>query len=116
MSWKLTSRSDVEETIHPRGAISADDISFLKKAVLAGGGIALLPSFLVPREEQSGKLARVLADWRLAGSVLHVVYPSARYVPLRVVAFRDYLVRELAKISTRCEEAIALRQPNRNSS
>lgn len=104
MPWRLTSRSGAEETALPRGAISADDISFLKKAVLAGGGIALLPSFFVPREERSGKLVRVLDDWRLAGSVLHVVYPSVRYVPVRVIAFRDYLLRELGKLSLHCDD------------
>jgi len=105
MAWALSSTSGVERTIEPRGAISADDISFIKKAVLAGGGIALLPTFVVPREEEAGKLVRMLPDWRLAGSALHVVYPSARYVPQRVVAFRDYLIQELAKISSRCEAA-----------
>ncbi len=110
MPWKLTSSTGEERTIQPRGAISADDISFLKKAVLAGGGIALLPLFLVPREEHSGKLVRVLPDWRLTGSMLHVVYPSARYVPQRVVAFRDYLLRELGKISARCEAVEAPRR------
>jgi len=109
MAWKLTSTTGEEHTVPVRGSISADDISFLKKAVLAGGGIALLPLFLVPREEQSGKLVRVLPDWRFTGSMLHVVYPSARYVPQRVVAFRDYLVRELGKIGSRCEQAERMR-------
>jgi len=109
MPWKLTSTTGAEHTVAVRASISADDISFLKKAVLAGGGIALLPLFLVPREEQSGKLVRVLPDWRFTGSMLHVVYPSARYVPQRVVAFRDYLVRELGKIGSRCEQAERMR-------
>ncbi|MBX3210215.1 MAG: LysR family transcriptional regulator [Labilithrix sp.] len=103
MKWKLTSSAGVEESFEPRGGIAADDISFLKKAALAGGGIALLPSFLVAREEEAGKLVRVLPDWRSAGDGLHVVYPSARYVPQRVVAFRDYLVQELGKLTSRCE-------------
>ena len=110
MPWKLTSSTGEEQTVQPQGPISADDISILKKAVLAGGGIALLPLFLVPREEHSGKLVRVLPDWRLTGSMLHVVYPSARYVPQRVVAFRDYLLRELGKISARCEAVEAPRR------
>jgi DNA-binding transcriptional LysR family regulator len=114
MPWKLTSSSGVEEVVDPHGAISADDISFMKKAVLAGGGIALLPSFLVPREEQAGRLVRLLSEWRLTGSSLHVVYPSARYVPQRVVAFRDHLIRELGKISSRCDEASALERAKRN--
>jgi DNA-binding transcriptional LysR family regulator len=103
VAWKLTSSSGEEQLVEPHGSIAADDISFLKKAVLAGGGIALLPQFVGAREELSGKLVRVLPDWRLAGSALHVVYPSARYVPQRVVVFRDYLVQELGKIARRCE-------------
>ncbi len=104
LPWTLTSTSGEEAKVEPHGGVSADDISFLKKAALAGAGIALLPDFLVGREERAGKLVRVLPDWRFASSVLHVVYPSARYVPQRVVAFRDYLIKELGKISARCEQ------------
>lgn len=107
LKWNLRSEKGEERVIDPRGAISADDISFMKKAVLAAGGIALLPLFLCAREEQSGKLVRVLPSWRLGGSDLHVVYPSARYVPQRVVAFRDYLVKGLNELSTRCAETEA---------
>ncbi len=108
MAWKLTSAStDEEQIVHPSGSIAADDISFLKKAVLAGGGIALLPLYLVAREERAGKLVRILPEWRFTGSRLHVVYPSARYVPQRVVTFRDYLLRELVKICAACEAAEA---------
>ncbi|HVJ90845.1 MAG TPA: LysR family transcriptional regulator [Labilithrix sp.] len=114
MQWKLTSTSGAEQLVEPRGAISADDISFLKKAVLAGGGIALLPSFFVLREERANKLVRVLPDWRLSGATLHVVYPSARYVPQRVIAFRDYLVRELGKIASRCDEESAAEKGRRS--
>lgn len=103
LSWNLTSESGEEVSVEPRGAISADDISFIKKAVLAGGGIALLPTFIGAREEHSGKLVRVLPGWRLEGSTLSVVYPSARYVPQRVVVFRDYLVSSLTKLVRRCD-------------
>jgi DNA-binding transcriptional LysR family regulator len=109
LGWRLVSESGEEHVVEPRGAISADDISFMKKAVLAAGGIALLPQFVCAREERSGKLVRVLTSFRLAtaGSMLHVVYPSARYVPQRVILLRDYLVKELTKISTRCTKEAA---------
>lgn len=103
MPWKLTGPEGEERTVEPHGGISSDDISFMKKSVLAAGGVALLPLFLCAREEQSGKLVRILPQWRLGGSDLHVVYPSARYVPQRVVAFRDFLVRELTALSSRCQ-------------
>lgn len=104
LKWPLRSAKGDERTLEPRGAISSDDISFMKKAVLAGGGIALLPLFLCAREERSGKLVRVLPSWRLGGSELHVVYPSARYVPQRVIALRDHLVAGLNELAKRCTE------------
>jgi DNA-binding transcriptional LysR family regulator len=103
MPWALTSTSGQQATVEPRGAIAADDISFIKKVVLAGGGIALMPSFFCAREVHSGKLVRVLPDWQIGGSMLHVVYPSARYVPHRVIALRDYLVEQLNAIATSCK-------------
>lgn len=107
MPWTLTSASGLEERHDPRGAIAADDISFLKRAVLAGGGVALLPTFLAAREEQAGKLIRVLPGHKHAGSALHVVYPSAHYVPQRVIVFREHLLRGLADVTSRCAESDA---------
>lgn len=101
--WRLTSPSGEVGLLKPRGAIVADDISFIKKAALAGGGVALLPQFLTARDQLARRLVRVLPEWRLSTSSLHVVYPSARYVPQRMSVFRAYLVRELGRMATRCE-------------
>ena len=102
VAWTLTGPGGKEHLLLPQGKIYSDDISFLKKAVLAGGGVSLLPEFVCGREEQGGKLVRLMPEWRLSGSGLNVVYPSARYVPQRVIVFRDFLVRELSKITQRC--------------
>jgi DNA-binding transcriptional LysR family regulator len=107
LAWHLTSTSGEEKHVDPTGAIAADDMSFVKKAVLAGGGIALMPTFYCAREIISGKLVRVLPDWRFNSSMLNVVYPSGRYVPHRVIVLRDYLVKELGKISRACPRAKA---------
>ncbi len=101
LEWRLRSNAGDHASVEPRASISADDISFLKKSALAGAGIALLPSFIVQREVAAGKLERVLPEWSHAASMLHVVYPSARYVPRRIVLFRDYLATELVKLSRR---------------
>jgi hypothetical protein len=39
-----------------------------------------------------------------------VVYPSARFVPQRVIVFRDILVNELKKMTSRCEERAPARR------
>ena len=103
INWRLTSTAGEETEIEPRGAVTADDLSFIKKAVLAGGGIALLPLFFCVRELRAGKLVRILPEWELVGSHLHVVYPSARYVPHRVIALRDHIVKQFSRIAKTCE-------------
>lgn len=82
------------------GPVSCDDLSFAKRAVLAHAGIGLLPRFLCAREEGVGKLVRVLPEWTVGGAVLHVVYPTVRFVPQRVVVFREHVLAELGKLTT----------------
>ena len=66
-------------------------------------GSAILPTFLCARAELTGKLVRVLPEWSLSGAVLHVAYPSTRFVPQRVVVLREYLLADLGKIGEQCE-------------
>jgi hypothetical protein len=46
---------------------------------------------------------RVLPEYAAPGGVLHIVYPSARYVPQRVALLRDFLVEGILERSTTCD-------------
>jgi DNA-binding transcriptional LysR family regulator len=67
----------------------------LRRAVAAGIGLGLLPvaDFLGTMQD----LVRVLPAYGVRGGVVHVVWPSSRYLPARVAAFREFLVEELTK-------------------
>ncbi len=106
-TWELTNRAGRVESVSVTGRVGADDLSFVRKAALAGAGIGLIPQFLCAREWASGKLIRVLPDWSLAGSELSIVYASARFLPQRVAVVRDYLVKELGAVFRRCESLVA---------
>ena len=69
--------------------------SFLRRAVLDGAGIALLPWFLVATSVDAGDLVRVLPKYRRAGVPGHLVYPSARLLPRRVSLLIEHLLDEL---------------------
>ena len=97
-TWKLVGPGG-EESVDVTGPVSADELSFVRRAVLAGVGVGLLPTFLCRLDAERGKLVRVLADHVVPGGPMHLVYPSARYVPHRVVVFRDYLVKQLARVT-----------------
>jgi DNA-binding transcriptional LysR family regulator len=90
-TWALR-RAEGEEPVLVRGRIGADDFTFVRSVVLAGGGIGMLPDINSAADEASGRLVRVLPEFHAPGASLYVVYPSARNVPLRVTAFRDFVV------------------------
>jgi DNA-binding transcriptional LysR family regulator len=95
-AWNLHG-PDGEETVEVTGPVNADDFSFLQRIVLAGVGIGLLPSFLCSDDRARGKLTRVLPQHTGRGGSFHLVYPSARYLPARAVAFRDFVLAALGE-------------------
>jgi DNA-binding transcriptional LysR family regulator len=106
-TWKLQG-PDGEESVEVSGSLSADDLSFVASCVVAGAGIGLLPMPLAREAVQKGALRMVLKDYRIEGAGVHVVLPSAAFVPARVALLRDFLVtnltKELAAIQSECSE------------
>lgn len=85
-----------EEHVEVRGPLGADDLSFVRRALLGGIGVGILPSFTCARDVERGRLVRLLPSYRAFDAPIHLVYPSARYVPRRVAAFRDFLITSLS--------------------
>jgi DNA-binding transcriptional LysR family regulator len=83
---------DGAEHVVVNGPVVTDDLGFVHEAVRLGLGIGLLP---VSGCTAHFGLVRVLPQYAKVGLVCSVVYPSSRYVPLRVALFRDALVQEL---------------------
>jgi DNA-binding transcriptional LysR family regulator len=67
-----------------RPAISIDATPAVHAAVLAGGGLSVLPDFLVAADLAAGRLIHVLPQWTLPEGGIHVVFPAARFRPTRV--------------------------------
>lgn len=97
-SWTLTGPRG-PQTVDVAAVVSVDDFMFLAEAIAAGLGIGPLPLFIA---HDRGGLERVLPELSIPGGQLHVVMPSASYVPARVAAVRDFLVERLAKTLTSC--------------
>jgi DNA-binding transcriptional LysR family regulator len=94
-----TTSGDTErQSAEVRGAISGDDFSFVLQAVLAGAGIGQVPLNLGLPALRAGLAVRVLAEHRFGDGELHVVLPSAHWVPARVALFRDLLVERLSAV------------------
>jgi DNA-binding transcriptional LysR family regulator len=70
-------------------AINAD---VLLTTAIAGGGVILMPTFIVGDELRAGRLVRLLPDYPLPEQGLHALYPPGRHLSAKVRSFVDFLV------------------------
>jgi DNA-binding transcriptional LysR family regulator len=90
----LTLRGDrpEERTVRLRAAVSSNDFGFVRSCVLAGAGIAAIPTLLVTADVASGALLRVLPAWSTGPAPLYLLHPGARLLPAKTRAFRDFVL------------------------
>ncbi len=92
--WTLVHGDASYEVGRPARFIS-NNVSAVRDAVLAGGGIAPLADFVVASEIAAGKLVRVLPAWRGPAIDVHAVYPARQNLPPRLSLFLDHLSKAL---------------------
>lgn len=93
-SWKMTGpRGSIQAPLP--GKILVNHLEMVKKMALLDQGIAYLPSWFVFEEIKSGKLMRILPEWRSSLTPLHFVYPAQRFVTPKLSAFMDFAIKEL---------------------
>lgn len=96
--WKLARDGTPPEEIAVAAKFAGNTIQAVRKAALAGLGIALLPQRLVAGDLRHGRLMPVLSDYRAPGASINIVYPSRRHLPPAVAAFMDWAAERLASI------------------
>jgi DNA-binding transcriptional LysR family regulator len=94
-TWRLTGPEGVEE-VQIAGRFSGNTAQALRKATVAGLGIALLPSTMTKLDLQAGVLVPVLPQYQRKGQGLNVLYPSRRHLPLAVSAFIGLVMGKLS--------------------
>lgn len=97
-TWRLAGPGGADAEVQVAGRFSGNTAQALRKATLAGLGIALLPSTMTRRELRAGLLVPVLPQYHRAGHGVHVVYPSRRHLPLAVSAFIDLVLDRLGAV------------------
>jgi DNA-binding transcriptional LysR family regulator len=95
--WRLTGPHGEERSISVTGRVAGNDFAFLRAALRAGAGIGTLPAFPTVNDHLSEGLVRVLPGWSRTAANLYFVYPAARHVPRRVIAFRDFVLESFGR-------------------
>lgn len=97
-TWRLAGPGGVEEEVQVAGRFSGNTAQALRKATLAGLGIALLPPAMARLDVQAGRLVPVLPQYQRTGHGLSVLYPSRRQLPLAVSAFIGLVMDKLSEV------------------
>lgn len=80
--------------------IMADDMETVKHFINLGSGIGILPDFLCLEEEKTGKLVRILSEWRWNKVQINFVYPNQKYVPPKIKSFIEWSIVYLKNQNT----------------
>lgn len=89
--WEL-SQNGRTERVAVSGHFSANEATTLLRAALAGGGIALQPTYLANPHIASGELQALLPGWELPVMAINALYTSRRHQSPAVRALLDFLV------------------------
>lgn len=89
-TWILHGPDGIE-SIKVSGPVCADNGDILKEAAVAGLGVTLLPTFIVGAEIKAGSLQHILSDYYPPEISVYAVFPSHRYLSVKVRTFVDFL-------------------------
>ena len=73
--------------VHVAGPISSRDFNSVSAFVYQGHGIGFLPSTYCDEAVADGRLVRLLPKWASPPIPVFAVYPSRKFVPVRLSAF-----------------------------
>lgn len=91
LRWSFT-RDDTERcTASAQAAVFLDTTLAVREAVREGAGLSVLPDYALGDDLSTGRLIQVLPLWQLPTGGIHVVFPAARFRPVKVRAFVDVL-------------------------
>lgn len=92
--WRLVGPKGAEE-VQVTSRFSGNTAQALRKAAVAGLGIALLPSSIARLDIQAKRLVPVLPQYHRANAGFSVLYPSRHHLPLAVSAFIGMVTEKL---------------------
>ncbi|MGF1766336.1 LysR family transcriptional regulator [Enterovibrio makurazakiensis] len=93
--WQFTSENGEVCKIKVAGNYRVNNIAAVRDAVIAGLGVARLPTFIAGDAIQRGELVALFQGYNMPHKLLYAVYPERHYLPAKVRVFLDFIVEKL---------------------
>jgi len=92
--FRLPDGTDFELPLH--GNLQSSSPLVLRQAAISGMGVALIAHWMINEELQQGSLVEVFPEYQcLASTEVWALCPNTTYIPRRVQAMIDYLVKHI---------------------
>ncbi|WP_455222391.1 LysR family transcriptional regulator [Kaarinaea lacus] len=91
--WVLIDPNGKSIKTKVRPYLKASTGEYLRDAAADGLGIIMVPTFIVYKEIESGKLAPILMEYQRPKIEAYAIYPQTRHLSQRVRAFVEFLVK-----------------------
>lgn len=88
---------DGRVSVRTRSSVRCNNGDTCRSIALAGGGIALQPSFMVGEDLRSGALVEILPEYRSIELGIYVVYPTRKHLASKVRALINFLAERFAQ-------------------
>ncbi len=94
--WRMNDAQGHRHAVKVSGRLTINNGDAILEALCAGGGIGLLPAFIVGQAVRDGRLVKVLPDYDVPEIGIYALYPHARHLSPKVRAFVDFLAGHFA--------------------
>lgn len=84
--------SNEPERVETSGNYQVNNSEALREALIGGCGIGRLPTFVAGPDIKSGRLVRILGQYRMPSQTLFALFPERRHLPAKVRVFLDFVV------------------------
>ena len=96
--WQFTGPQGAA-SVRVRACMHTNNGDTCRLAALDGQGIVLQPDFLVREDLRRGTLVELMPDYRAMELGIYAVYPSRKYLPLKIRRLVDFLAASLREPS-----------------
>ena len=97
--WTFT-QGAMERAVTLKSRVRITAAEGVREAVFDGLGLTVTSDWMFAPEIASGRVRRVLPDWRLPSIDLWAVFPSGRQASAKARAFAHFIAQELAPVSS----------------
>ncbi|NQZ83524.1 MAG: LysR family transcriptional regulator [Colwellia sp.] len=94
--WPVISKNGDATTINVNSNIAVNSPKAVQEIAMAGGGIAMIPEFIVEGAIKAGSLISILPDYTTLEFGLFAIYPHRKYVSRKVRCFIDFVLEEFS--------------------